>query len=86
MRTIRLDELTAADLKHYQHILAAPPGGIYGLEIWDSRRLLPMVAAENPAPLNPGDLYIEVQSEQDIAAAIAKIESLDDFPVSRIVH
>lgn len=86
MKTILLDELTVADLKHYQRILAVPPGGIYGREIWDSRRLAPMVAADHHAPLNPGDLYIEVESEQDIAAAIAKIESLDDFPESRIVH
>lgn len=86
MRTIRLDELTAADLKHYQRILAVEPGGIYGREIWDSRRLAPMMAADYPATLLPGDLYIEVESEQDIAEAIKMIERLDTAGQSRIVH
>lgn len=86
MKTIRLDELTAADLKQYQHILAVAPGGFYGLVIWDSKRMLPMVAWDHPGTLSPGDLYIEVESEQDISAARAKIESLDDSPISRIVH
>lgn len=88
MRTIKLEELKASDLKHYQRIMAVTTDSAYCLELWDSKRLPPFVSADSHAPLSPGDLYIEVSSLDDvgIAAAKEKISVLDDFPQSRIVN
>ena len=77
MTEITLESLTKAELKRYQKLFAVTPKGDVARFVWDSKKLIPLVAPDHPGTLIE-DAYVQVPTFalEHLAPLYAELEEI----------